>query len=246
MPVWLLPSVLAVFIGGAWYKVSRKPEAMNEDTMRIFNSAIVNLEDPVALRTLAGAFASAGFREQAGFLQKRAELFGASADLKADRQELFKRALDSKKPDGVLAAAQHFEDIGAVGAADELRVYAAGLVKALSTPLPSSPVAGANVATTPMGPPPANHATDGLSSPPISTAPTEPSSPSSTASNMGLPTTPKAVANAVEEGAKAISSLLPAQSTGLPGDSSGASPLPSITSGAAGLAGDIGGIVGGM
>jgi hypothetical protein len=141
MPFWLFPAAVAVLGLGAWYK--RKPsEPISENSIRIFNAAMVNLKDPAKLATLAASFAAAGFAEQAAELQKRVLLFSLPEDVKAFHDDTFRRAMSSKNVSAILATADAFEKMAAYGAARELRAYASLVQVVLSTPLPKSPTAG--------------------------------------------------------------------------------------------------------
>jgi len=149
----VLPIVLASGIGLAWWKTSkRKPAVINDQSVAVFNAAILHLQDPDKLNKLADAFTTAGFTPQADILRQRAKLFAMPPEQSAQLQAIFKQALSSLKPQSVLAIAAQFDSMGALGSAKALRDYAAGLTAALTTPLPSSPVEGAAAATTPPAP----------------------------------------------------------------------------------------------
>ena len=92
----------------------------------IFETAM-SLRDAKKLRELSSSFKSQGLVIQAELLEKRAQLNEAPPDVKAQRREVFRKAMESRDKAAVLATAEAFESAGATGAAENLRLYASGL-----------------------------------------------------------------------------------------------------------------------
>jgi hypothetical protein len=125
----LIP-IAVVGLGGLAIWKSRKHHGMTPARKKIYETALRTLKDPEKLRTLAKAFDKEGLKDEAIMLRKRALLREMPPDIRAKRQEVFSRAMASKNPAKVENVAQAFHKEGAVGAAANLRKYAAGLRKA--------------------------------------------------------------------------------------------------------------------
>lgn len=121
----------------------RKPKGMTAERAQIYEAALVSLKDPGRLRSLADAFDSEGLPTQAKLLRQRADLNEAPPDKKLERRELYRKAMRSKNPNAVLAMAAAFDELGATGAAFNLRQYAAALIQlgpgSSNVPLPQAP-----------------------------------------------------------------------------------------------------------
>jgi len=76
---------------------------------------------------MADKFEKEGLLEQATKLRKLAAIYELPAEKKAERREIFKKAMASTNRDAVNNTAQLFDDDGCVGAAAALRKYASGL-----------------------------------------------------------------------------------------------------------------------
>lgn len=110
-------------IGLAWYRASKKGQ-FGPERQEMYNEALEHLTDPAKLKKLADAFDAEGLHVQAVILRKRAELRGASPEVKAQRNAIFEKGMKSIKVDSILKLAQVFEDMTATGAAFELRKHA--------------------------------------------------------------------------------------------------------------------------
>ena len=118
----------------------RKARGMTAERAQIYEAALVSLKDPGRLRSLASAFEAEGLTSQAKLLRQRADLNEAPPEKKLERRELYRKAMRSKNPQAVLQMAAAFDEVGATGAAFNLRQYAAALIQlgpqAASAPLP--------------------------------------------------------------------------------------------------------------
>lgn len=127
MPIPLLPATVAVVAALAAWRYKRK-RGMTPQRRIIYESALKLVKDPAELRELAKTFASEGLRAEADMLNKRAALRELPESVKIARRQAFKDGMASKNPVAVGKLADAFEKQGAVGAAANLRKYAAGLV----------------------------------------------------------------------------------------------------------------------
>jgi len=125
MLVPILIGVGSVVCYKLWQK---KTGQMNPERQQIYEQALVSLADPVSLRNLADAFQKEGLTEQADMLRKRAALREMPEDVKEGRRRALAKGLKSEDKVGVATLADAFEKEGAVGAAQRLRDYLAGLV----------------------------------------------------------------------------------------------------------------------
>jgi hypothetical protein len=126
-----------------------RPEQEAERAV-IYDTAINTIKDPDQLRKLAGAFASAGLTAQATMLSLRADNAEASPEVKAARKEAFRRGMESKDINGIIALADAFESQGAPGAALALREHA---VEVRNTPVEQTPEAMAEYEAPPVSGP---------------------------------------------------------------------------------------------
>lgn len=124
----LLP--VAFTIGGlcCWKAFQKKKGVMTPERQAIYDEAMVSLADPKGLRDLAEAFQKEGLAYEADMLRKRAALREMPDDVKEKRREVFQEALKSENKEGIAAVANAFESEGAIGAAQKLREYLAGLM----------------------------------------------------------------------------------------------------------------------
>jgi hypothetical protein len=128
MPLPLIPFAVASLAGVAAYKVHKnRKRGMTPARQKIYDQALTNMKDPVALRKLAAGFHKEGLTEQGTLLQKRARLRELPADVKAGRRAAFKKGMTLTNPAEVEKLAAAFANEGATGAAADLRKYAAGL-----------------------------------------------------------------------------------------------------------------------
>lgn len=133
-----VPLVILSLAGGAFI-AQRKREAMRNPSPQakaerrmVYETALNTPQmEPAKLRTLAKAFREVGSTAEATMLEKRAALREAPEDLKKERRETYKKAMASTDPQAVDRVAAAFEEIGATGAASELRKYSDGLRAAL-------------------------------------------------------------------------------------------------------------------
>jgi hypothetical protein len=154
----------------AWHQAGKaKQGELTPERKAIFQAALESLEDSGKLRDLADVFEKEGCTMQAEVLRKRAKLREMPKAFKDQRHEAFRKGMSSANYEGILGLAKMFEDEGAVGAANALRGYAAGIKAGSAVPF-----------TPPPAPPPAP-----------ATAPAAPSVPSAP---TGSSTTPAAAA----------------------------------------------------
>ena len=127
MPFPLLPATVAVAAALAAWRYKRK-RGLTPERRVIYESALKLVKDPAELRQLAKTFADEGLKAEADMLNKRAALRELPDSVKAARRQAFKDGMASKNPAAINKLADAFEKQGAVGAAANLRKYAAGLV----------------------------------------------------------------------------------------------------------------------
>ena len=107
----------------------RKISGMTPERAQIYEAALISLKDGSRLRHLASVFESEGLVTQAKLLRQRADLNDAPPEKKLERRELYRKAMQSKNPKAVLSMAAAFDEVGATGAAFNLRQYAAALIQ---------------------------------------------------------------------------------------------------------------------
>ncbi len=118
---------LLLLAGGSWfgYKAVKKHYALTPARAAAFDKAMNDMTlTPDQLRGLAQAFEKAGLEKMALALRKRAALKEAPPDVKAARRDVFTKALNSSDPTFIEKVADAHEQIGAVGAAQDLRLHA--------------------------------------------------------------------------------------------------------------------------
>lgn len=130
MPLPLFPLAVAGTVAVAAYKKFKKPPAMTEARKKIFEQAMKTLNDPAKLRTLATEFEKEGLKFQGAELRKRAAIFAAPPEVKAQRKAIFKKAMDSNNPTAIKKVAAAFHKVGHYESAAKLRDYARGLFRA--------------------------------------------------------------------------------------------------------------------
>lgn len=126
----VIPVIVIITTGAAWYKARHLKRKMTPEQLRVYQGALEGLKDPVSLRTLAAAFRKEGYKSEAKLLEQRAALRELPKDVKEKRREIYKKALNHKDPTVVIQIAVAFEGEGATGAAEQLKRYADGLRKA--------------------------------------------------------------------------------------------------------------------
>lgn len=109
----------------AWHRSKRK--GMTPKRKKMFEALVKTQKDPDTLHKAASLFSKEGLKAEAAVLTKRAKLFGASPEVKAQRKEVFQKAMSSKNPNIVQKAIKAFHDMGHFEAANTLRRYGAGL-----------------------------------------------------------------------------------------------------------------------
>lgn len=130
MPLPLIPVAVAGLGALAGFKAyKRRKKGMTPARQKIYDQALTNMKDPVALRKLAAGYHKEGLTEQGTMLQKRARLRELPADVKQGRRDAFKKGMTLTDPAAVEKLAKAFADEGATGAAAELRKYGAGLAR---------------------------------------------------------------------------------------------------------------------
>ncbi len=124
---------LGALLAAAYWKKTKSDRAANispailANREAIYDTAINSLKDASKLRELATAFRIQGMAVQADMLEKRAALAEASPEVKEQRRIIFRKAMESRDKAAVLEVARAFDNMGATGAAANLRLYAAGL-----------------------------------------------------------------------------------------------------------------------
>jgi hypothetical protein len=129
MPLPLFPLAIAGTVGIAAWRKFKKPPAMTDARKKIFEQAMKTLNDPTKLRTLATEFEKEGLKFQGAELRKRAAIFAAPPEVKAQRKAVFKKAMDSSNPTAIKKVAAAFHKVGHYESAAKLRDYARGLFK---------------------------------------------------------------------------------------------------------------------
>lgn len=145
----LIPIVLVGLVGlGAWKAIRRPdPVGMTAQRVQIYQAALATLKDPQKLRTLAQAYEDAGCLAEARILKQRAQLRELPKHVRAQRRDVFARAIRSSNPEAVRKVAEAFAAEGALGAAENLRRHAnclveeAELMKIYSESIPPTPPA---------------------------------------------------------------------------------------------------------
>jgi len=118
---------LLLLAGGGWFGIRaiKKHYALTPARQAAFDKAMNDVTlTPEQLRGIAQAFEKAGLETMATALRKRAALKEAPPEVKAARREVFTKALNSNDPALIEKIADAHEQIGAVGAAQDLRLHA--------------------------------------------------------------------------------------------------------------------------
>src|SRR6266702_8869066 len=123
----LIPILIASTAGYFGHREYKKYKAYTPERKEVFKRMMNSPTDPVTLRAAASTFEKDGLTKQADTLRKRAALREAPGTLKAARQQVFKKAMKSQDPDAIEQVAKAHEAVGAVGAAESLRIQAATL-----------------------------------------------------------------------------------------------------------------------
>lgn len=124
----IIPASVVILTGVVCFKKRKLTPALSTEQSRIYNSAINGaLKDPVKLRRLSDVFAGEGHLTEAKLLRQRAALRELPPTIKIQRQNVFRRAMNSKNKTGVLHVADAYDREGCTGAAKRLRDYASGL-----------------------------------------------------------------------------------------------------------------------
>jgi hypothetical protein len=138
------PAAVGVMSLLAYLKVKKsKKGVFTPERKAVYETALNELTDPVALRKLADAFDKEGLKAQADMLRKRAALQELPDDVKAGRQAVFRQGMASTNIPEILKLADDFEKQGSPVAAADLRKHAAGLKAAGVTPPATPPAAAA-------------------------------------------------------------------------------------------------------
>ncbi len=116
--------------GYAVHKRSKKSK-MTSGRQLVYDKAMSSKLEPAQLEKLAAGFKKEGLLEHAENLFKRAKLRALPKPIKDERRKVFRDALKLKDPDKVHKLAEAFHKEGAIGAAANLKQYAAGLPKKL-------------------------------------------------------------------------------------------------------------------
>ncbi len=135
LPV-VIPAVLVVGLGGLTYFRNRRHGVMTDKKQELFNHGMSKVFNPAQIRKLATQFRQWGLHAQAELLSKRACVRELPEDVRKARRKAYHQAASSKDKVAVLKIAAAFEAEGCIGAAADLRKYAAGLPE--TPPEPSS------------------------------------------------------------------------------------------------------------
>ena len=123
----IFPLVLAGTTGiAAIVQYVRRPK-ITPERRQLYFTALQKEKDPERLEALAEQFRSYGMLKEAELLAKRANLRRLPDDVKAQRKEIFRKAMRSTNRNAILEVAECFEKDGATGAAFNLRKYASEL-----------------------------------------------------------------------------------------------------------------------
>ncbi len=124
----LVPIALVLGGGYAWHKHKKHAIGMTPKRKQIFEAM---LQDPKAtpeqLTTMAKEFKSAGLKAEGDELLKRAAILTAPPETLAARKAAFKKAMNSHDAAAVKLVADAFHKVGHYEAATKLRNYAKGL-----------------------------------------------------------------------------------------------------------------------
>lgn len=127
MPFPLIPAAGVALLATAAVRQYRKRDKMTPESKRIFEQAMKTLKEPAKLRTLAAAYEKQGLKAQAAELRKRAAIYDAPPQVKEQRKQVFKKAMNSTNPVAVKKVAAAFQKVGHYEGAAKLRSYARGL-----------------------------------------------------------------------------------------------------------------------
>lgn len=128
----LIPAVILAMVAGAAYAAKRHDKVPSKGVLTperqvIFETALNDVKEPNKLRALAEAFKKEGLVSEGRILEKRAKLRELAPEIKEARRDIYQTAMKSNDPVAVDNIASAFEKEGAVGAAQNLREYAAAL-----------------------------------------------------------------------------------------------------------------------
>jgi hypothetical protein len=128
----LIPLLLLGLVGGAAYAAKRHDKipakgVLTPERQVIFETALNDVKEPEKLRALAQCFTEQGLVNEGRILEKRAKLRELAPEIKEARRDAYRAGMESKDPVAVDNLASAFEKEGAVGAAQNLREYAAAL-----------------------------------------------------------------------------------------------------------------------
>ena len=113
--------------GAAWYLWHHNRGVLTPKRQILFLEAMNTRLEPAQFRQLAAAYKRVGLPDQAAALEGRAALAEAPPDVKDARKKVLVEALSSADPAHVESIAVEFDKIYALGSAERLRRYAAGL-----------------------------------------------------------------------------------------------------------------------
>lgn len=100
---------------------------MTPERKKMFEALVKTQKDPTVLEKAAAVFKKEGLKAEANVLSLRAKLFGAPPEVKAQRKEVFQKAMSSTDPNVVQRAIKAFHNMGHFEAANTLRRYGKGL-----------------------------------------------------------------------------------------------------------------------
>ncbi len=133
LAVFGIPALVPVAVGAAslggfyLYKQRKYSLAMTPERIKVYEQALSSLKDQTKLRVLADEFEKAGCVKEAQHLRKRAALRDLSPAEKKVNSNRYKAAMAAMKSSQVHGEADYFEEIGADGAAKNLRMKAQAL-----------------------------------------------------------------------------------------------------------------------
>jgi hypothetical protein len=127
IPSGTTPIVVIILACVAALKAKGSP-TMTPERRIVFDTLMTKCKDSAMLRKMADVFDEEGLSDPwAKLLRQRADLRDAPEEVKKQRRDVMKKALQSKNPDAVEGVAKAFESIGATGVAHKLTEYAKGL-----------------------------------------------------------------------------------------------------------------------
>lgn len=140
----LIPVIIGALAAGGLYKkykskqtamAAPQPAALHgerngiltPDRQVVYEVAMNEVSDPAKLNGAAAVFAGEGLKDQADMLRKKARLRALPPEIKAQRKEVWRKALQSKDKAALLQFADALHGEGCWGAEEHIRNIANGV-----------------------------------------------------------------------------------------------------------------------